>query len=119
MIARRRRLGGDAGRRRWRRRRRGRRVVRGLADHRVGLVGHAARGEIGALDAPSFLATLLEWTVTSYLRAFDEIEEMLDGGRDVFASALLTGRGKASGVGVEVRLYAHFKVREGAVAYLL
>ena len=27
-------------------------------------------GELGALDAPSFLATLLEWVVTSYLRAF-------------------------------------------------
>ena len=47
-----------------------------------------------------------------------DIEEMLDGGDDVFASALLTGRGKGSGVGVEVRLYAHFKVREGAVAYV-
>jgi Mg2+ and Co2+ transporter CorA len=30
------------------------------------------------LDAPSFLTTLLEWVVTSYLRAFDEIEETLD-----------------------------------------
>jgi magnesium transporter len=31
-------------------------------------------GEIGVLDAPSFLAELLEWVVTSYLRAFDGIE---------------------------------------------
>jgi len=30
------------------------------------------------LDAPSFLSTVLEWVVTSYLRAFDEIEESLD-----------------------------------------
>jgi magnesium transporter len=36
------------------------------------------KGELGLLDAPSFLATLLEWVVTSYLRAFDEIEETLD-----------------------------------------
>jgi magnesium transporter len=36
------------------------------------------RGEIGLLDAPSFLTTLLEWVVTSYLRAFDELEETLD-----------------------------------------
>ena len=36
------------------------------------------KGEIGLLDAPSFLTTLLEWVVTSYLRAFDEIEETLD-----------------------------------------
>jgi Mg2+ and Co2+ transporter CorA len=35
-------------------------------------------GELGLLDAPSFLATLLEWVVTSYLHAFDEIEETLD-----------------------------------------
>ena len=36
------------------------------------------RGGIGLLDAPSFLTTLLEWVVSSYLRAFDEIEETLD-----------------------------------------
>ena len=35
-------------------------------------------GELGLLDAPSFLSTLLEWVVTSYLHAFDEIEETLD-----------------------------------------
>ena len=35
-------------------------------------------GEIGLLDAPSFLSTLLEWVVTSYLHAFDEIEQTLD-----------------------------------------
>jgi magnesium transporter len=36
------------------------------------------KGEIGLLDAPSFLSTILEWVVTSYLHAFDEIEETLD-----------------------------------------
>ena len=35
-------------------------------------------GELGVLDAPSFLSALLEWVVTSYLRAFDEIEETLE-----------------------------------------
>ncbi|MGZ4357125.1 MAG: magnesium transporter CorA family protein [Gaiellaceae bacterium] len=35
-------------------------------------------GEIGILDAPSFLAQLLEWVVTSYLRAFDRIEVDLE-----------------------------------------
>ena len=35
-------------------------------------------GEIGILDAPSFLAVLLEWVVTSYLRAFDQIEAGLE-----------------------------------------
>jgi magnesium transporter len=35
-------------------------------------------GELGGLDAPSFLATLLEWVVMSYVRAFDEIEGTLE-----------------------------------------
>jgi len=38
----------------------------------------AGRGEVGLLDAPSFLSTVLEWVVTSYLHAFDEVEESLD-----------------------------------------
>jgi Mg2+ and Co2+ transporter CorA len=36
------------------------------------------KGEVGVLDAPSFLAKLLEWVVTSYLRAFDQIEADLE-----------------------------------------
>jgi magnesium transporter len=36
------------------------------------------RGEVGLLDAPSFLSTVLEWVVTGYLHAFDEVEESLD-----------------------------------------
>ena len=35
-------------------------------------------GELGVLDAPSFLATLLEWVVASYSRAFSEIESTLE-----------------------------------------
>lgn len=35
-------------------------------------------GAIGILDAPSFLSHLLEWVVTSYLRAFDRIEVDLE-----------------------------------------
>ena len=35
-------------------------------------------GEIGILDAPSFLAALLGWVVTSYRRAFDLIEVELE-----------------------------------------
>jgi magnesium transporter len=34
--------------------------------------------ELGILDAPSFLATLFEWVVTSYSRAFDEVESQLE-----------------------------------------
>jgi magnesium transporter len=46
-------------------------------------------GELGALDAPSFLATLLEWVVTSYSRAFAEIESSLE---DFDISALSSPR---------------------------
>jgi magnesium transporter len=46
-------------------------------------------GELGALDAPSFLATLLEWVVTSYSRAFAEIESTLE---DFDVSALQSPR---------------------------
>lgn len=35
-------------------------------------------GELGVLDAASFLATLLEWIVVSYTRAFDDIEKTLE-----------------------------------------
>ena len=35
-------------------------------------------GGLGVLDAPSFLATLLEWIVTSYSRALAEIEATLE-----------------------------------------
>lgn len=38
----------------------------------------SGEGEIGALDAPSFLSALLEWIVASYMRALDEIEEKLE-----------------------------------------
>ncbi len=34
--------------------------------------------ELGFLDSPSFLATLLGWVVTSYSRAFDEVESTLE-----------------------------------------
>ena len=49
--------------------------VEALVDFREIAVGE---GEIGILDAPSFLSALLEWVVTSYLRAFDEIEATLE-----------------------------------------
>ena len=35
-------------------------------------------GEIGILDAPSFLSVLLGWVVTSYLQAFDKVETELE-----------------------------------------
>jgi magnesium transporter len=35
-------------------------------------------GQVGALDAPSFVATILEWVVASYLRAFEAVESELE-----------------------------------------
>jgi magnesium transporter len=35
-------------------------------------------GEVGVLDAPTFVATLLEWVVTGYVRAFEQVEAELE-----------------------------------------
>ncbi len=47
-----------------------------------------------------------------------ELEEVVDKGDSVVASLHVTARGGASGVEVDVRLYGHFKVRDGRVVYL-
>ena len=35
-------------------------------------------GQVGALDAPSFVAAILEWIVTGYFRAFEAVESELE-----------------------------------------
>ena len=35
-------------------------------------------GQVGALDAPSFVAAIVEWVVTSYFRAFEAVESELE-----------------------------------------
>ena len=35
-------------------------------------------GAVGSLDAPTFVATLLDWVVTGYVRAFDQVEAELE-----------------------------------------
>ena len=35
-------------------------------------------GQIGELDSPSFVATVVDWVVTSYFRAFEEVETELE-----------------------------------------
>jgi magnesium/cobalt transport protein CorA len=35
-------------------------------------------GQIGQLDSPSFIAAVVEWVVTSYFRAFEEVESELE-----------------------------------------
>jgi hypothetical protein len=47
-----------------------------------------------------------------------EIDEVLGQGNDVMAALHLRARGEGSGIDVDVRLYGHFKVRDGKVAYL-
>ena len=34
--------------------------------------------QIGALDSPSFVAAVVEWVVTSYFRAFEDVEQELE-----------------------------------------
>jgi ketosteroid isomerase-like protein len=47
-----------------------------------------------------------------------DVEEILDGGDSVVACLHLTGRGKASGVEVDLRIYLHLKLRDGKMIYL-
>ena len=35
-------------------------------------------GQVGALDSPSFVAAIVDWVVTSYVRAFEQIERELE-----------------------------------------
>jgi Mg2+ and Co2+ transporter CorA len=35
-------------------------------------------GQVGALDAPTFVAAIFEWVITSYFRAFEEVETELE-----------------------------------------
>jgi ketosteroid isomerase-like protein len=47
-----------------------------------------------------------------------ELEQAVVGTDGVVASVHVTGRGKASGVEVDVRLHLHFKMQDGKVIYL-
>jgi len=56
----------------------------GEAGALIGFADHL-RGDsvLGRLDAPSFLARLLEWVVNAYLDYLDEVHDVIDGGHDV------------------------------------
>ena len=47
-----------------------------------------------------------------------DVEEMKDGADGIVACVHLTGRGVRSGVEVDLRVYQHFKVRDGKVVYV-
>jgi ketosteroid isomerase-like protein len=47
-----------------------------------------------------------------------DLEDVIEHGNNVVASVHITARGEASGVEVDVRFHAHFKVRDGKVVYI-
>jgi ketosteroid isomerase-like protein len=47
-----------------------------------------------------------------------DVEEIKDGADSVVASVHLTGRGKGSGVEVDLRVHMHYKLRDGKIVYV-
>jgi ketosteroid isomerase-like protein len=62
------------------------------------------------------------WNRNAWLDTWDEhrldLEEVVEEGDNVVALVHITGRGTGSGVEVDVRFYAQFKVRNGKVIYI-
>jgi ketosteroid isomerase-like protein len=58
----------------------------------------------------------------AWLDTWDEhrldLEEVIEEGDDVVALVHITARGSGSGIEVDVRFYAQFKVRDGRVIYI-
>jgi ketosteroid isomerase-like protein len=59
---------------------------------------------------------------TSWLENWEghrvDVEEIKDGADSVVACLHLTGRGKKSGVEVDLRVYMHYKLRDGKIFYV-
>jgi ketosteroid isomerase-like protein len=47
-----------------------------------------------------------------------EIEEIVDGGDDLVVVMHLVGRGRGSGVEIDVRLYPHIRLQDGKAIYV-
>jgi ketosteroid isomerase-like protein len=62
------------------------------------------------------------WNRNAWLDTWEEhdldIEEVVEEGDRVVAHVHITARGRGSGVEVDVRFYAQFKVRDGKVVYI-
>jgi ketosteroid isomerase-like protein len=58
-----------------------------------------------------------QWLDTWDEHRFDP-EEMIEEGDSIVVLVHITARGKTSGVQVDVRFYAHFKVRDDKVVYI-
>jgi ketosteroid isomerase-like protein len=58
-----------------------------------------------------------QWLDTWDEHRFD-LEEVVEGGDSVIVLVHITARGKASGVEVDVRFYAQFKLRDDKIVYI-
>jgi ketosteroid isomerase-like protein len=58
-----------------------------------------------------------QWLDTWDEHRFD-LEEVVEGGDSVVVLVHITARGKASGVEVDVRFYAQFKLRDDKIVYI-
>jgi ketosteroid isomerase-like protein len=58
-----------------------------------------------------------QWLDTWDEHRFD-LEEVIEEGDSIVVLVHITARGKTSGVEVDVRFYAQFKVRDGKVVYI-
>ena len=47
-----------------------------------------------------------------------DVEEVKEGGESVVVGQHISGSGKGSGLEVDLRVYQHFKLRDGKVAYV-
>jgi hypothetical protein len=56
----------------------GERVVAVESVGEIDAEGAEGGGEVGALDAPSFVAAILEWVVAGYFRSFEAVESELE-----------------------------------------
>ncbi len=62
------------------------------------------------------------WNRNAWLDTWDEhrldLEVVIEEGDDVVALVHITAQGSGSGIEVDVRFYAQFKVRDGQVIYI-
>jgi ketosteroid isomerase-like protein len=77
-----------------------------LEEGHVPSVGHAPAREVRR-------RWLEDWT--DYRQ---EIEEVVAEGDDVVTTLHAIGRGRESGIEVEIRIYMHWKLRDGLITYM-
>ena len=88
-------------------------TARAMSQDNVAIVRRLYEGVTARLEIPQEL-----FDPDFELDQLDAGVEVVEEGDDVVALVHLTGRGKASGVEVDVRFYARVKVRDGKIAYV-